>query len=74
MSNSTVCQQPLDYSFETETIVRVHRHERDYLQIANATAQLVERQKVFRNLFERSGGRLPADFGCVVMVFVQEAL
>ena len=35
---------------------------------------LVERQRPLRGLFERSGGRLPADFGRVVTVFVEETL
>ena len=35
---------------------------------------LVERQRHLRGLFERSGGRLPADFGRVVTVFVEETL
>ncbi|HEY9405805.1 MAG TPA: hypothetical protein VIQ24_24355 [Pyrinomonadaceae bacterium] len=36
---STGQQPTLDDSFKPETIVRAHRHERNYVQIENATAQ-----------------------------------
>ena len=60
-----ICRAPLFAELQTPDAPRLCH---------DCAPPVVERQRVFRDLFERSGGRLPADFGRVAAVFVEETL